>query len=218
VNHFESDSRATRVSLLSRVRDTANHAAWQEFEIRYRELLIRFCRRRGLQRADAEDVTQIIFLNLARSLPGFVYDPQRGRFRSYLYRVAKNAIQRFIECPDTARTALEVSELEAIAVDDDDPLDEIWEQEWADHHYRLAMKQLRQVVDPRTVQVFERLVSGATTAQASEEFGMKADAVDKVRQRVRARLQKLIAEQVREEDEIVEGVDRGTPPAPAENP
>lgn len=217
MDYIESDSKATRVSLLSRVRDTADRAAWQEFENRYRELLIRFFRTRGLQRADADAVTQIIFLNLARSLPKFVYDPHRGRFRSHLYRVARNAIQRFIECPDTARTALEAGELEAIAAVDADRLDEIWEQEWADHHYRLAMQRLRRVVDPRTVQVFERLVAGATTVQAAEEFGMKPDAVDKIRQRVRGRLQDWIAEQVREEDEIVDGEDRSSPPAAAEN-
>jgi RNA polymerase sigma-70 factor (ECF subfamily) len=211
---FDSDSKATSASLLSRIRDTADRAAWQEFESLYRELLIRFCRRRGLQRADADDVTQIIFLNLAKSLPGFIYNAQRGRFRSYLYRVARNAITRYLSCPETARAALDIDMLDALAADRDEGLDEIWEQEWADHHYRLAMRRLREMVEPRTVQVFERLVAGATVARAAEELGMKVDAVEKIRQRVRARLQDLIAEQVREEDEIIAGTEGGPPLTP----
>ena len=39
---------STAVSLLSRCRDTSDQAAWRELDERYRDLLICFCRRRGL--------------------------------------------------------------------------------------------------------------------------------------------------------------------------
>jgi RNA polymerase sigma-70 factor (ECF subfamily) len=59
----------TRASLLSRVRDVADEAAWREFQALYHDLLIRFCRRQGLQEADAADVVQTVMANLLRSLP-----------------------------------------------------------------------------------------------------------------------------------------------------
>ena len=58
----------THPTLLSRVRDHEDHRSWREFDSRYRELILRFCRRRGLQQSDAEDVRQIVMLNLARAL------------------------------------------------------------------------------------------------------------------------------------------------------
>src|SRR5690348_14597759 len=82
----------TQPSLLSRVRNPSDDQAWREFELKYRELILRFCRRQGMQQADAEDVIQIVLANLLRSLPNFLYDRNRGRFRDYLYRSVRNAI------------------------------------------------------------------------------------------------------------------------------
>ena len=50
------ESTPTRASLLSRVRDPENDAAWREFEATYRDLIIRYCRARALQVADAAQV------------------------------------------------------------------------------------------------------------------------------------------------------------------
>ena len=78
--------QTTRPSLLARVRDLDDHHAWVEFESRYRDLILGYCRRRGLQRSDAEDVRQMVMLNLAQaSSRNFEYQPQRsGRFRDYI--------------------------------------------------------------------------------------------------------------------------------------
>ena len=77
-------SSTTHPSLLSRVRDTDDVAAWHEFEARYGDLILRYCRARRVQHADAEDVRQLVMIGLASSLRSFTYDPARGRFRSYL--------------------------------------------------------------------------------------------------------------------------------------
>jgi hypothetical protein len=45
----------TPASLLSRVRDHEDTAAWSEFDVRYRDRIIRYALRRGLQAHDAED-------------------------------------------------------------------------------------------------------------------------------------------------------------------
>ena len=86
---------ATRLSLLTRVRDAGDARAWNEFEQRYSELVFRYALARGLQFADAEDVRQVVFLRLANALREFTYDPARGRFRSYLGAMVKNAIALF---------------------------------------------------------------------------------------------------------------------------
>jgi RNA polymerase sigma factor (sigma-70 family) len=198
----------TRLSLLSRVRDPGNAAAWREFEERYRPLLLRFCLNRGVQIADAEDVVQLVLAAMARVLPTFEYDAQRGRFRSYLFRCTANAIVRVRARPTRGPTALVMDEvtLDGLAQDGAEPSDpqaeRQWEREWVAHHYRLALAAVSEQCDERSIRVFERCLSGSSPEAIANEFSMSVDAVYKVRQRVRQRMQEQIAQQVREEDEI----------------
>jgi RNA polymerase sigma factor (sigma-70 family) len=190
----------TRPSLLSRVRDVTDHAAWAEFDSRYRELLFRYCRRRGLSATDAEDVRQMVMLRLVQAMPRFHYDPAVGRFHDFLYRIARNVIADFRDCPNpAARTVVNDKTLTCLADCADEP-DGEWEQEWLDHHLRLALDAVRQTCDPRSVAAFERLMNGATIEQVAMEFVMNYDAVQKSTRRMRERIQQRIAEQIREED------------------
>jgi RNA polymerase sigma-70 factor (ECF subfamily) len=192
----------THASLLSRVRDPADHEAWRLFEAKYRELILRFCRRQGLQQADAEDVLQLAMQFLVKSLPQFVYDPARGRFRDYLYRTVRSALARRSGRPRIPETALDTTMLAVLRDDDESPAAALWEREWVDHHYRLAMDTLRRTFEQRSLEVFERLVNGALVEEAASAFGMSPDAVYKARQRVRARLTELITQQVRDEEAV----------------
>lgn len=193
----------TQPSLLSRVRDPADHQAWRQFEAKYRQLILRFCRRRGLQQTDAEDVLQLAMTNLVQALPKFVYDPNRGRFRDYLYQVVRSAISRLKSRPNSAARGLDTGMLEMLASEDAHAA-ALWEREWVNHHYRLAMEMVRESFEPRSVEVFERSVRGESIEQLAETFGMSTQAVHKVRQRIRHRMQELIAQQVREEDAVNE--------------
>ena len=51
---------------------------------------------------------------------------------------------------------------------------------------------------------FDRSVAGTKVAELARAFGISEQAVHKVRQRIRDRMEELIAEQVREEDSIDE--------------
>ena len=192
----------TQPSLLSRVRDSSDQAAWREFEAKYRELILRFCRRRGLQQADAEDVLQLAMQFLVKSLPQFAYDPKRGRFRDYLYQTVRSAISRLKERPIPAGRALDTSMMAVLADEDESQTAALWEREWINHHYRQAMETIRHSFDPRSLDVFDRLMAGAGVDEVARAFEMSADAVYKVRQRVRGRMEELIAMQVREEEDV----------------
>lgn len=190
----------TRGSLLLRLRDSADSAAWREFELQYRELMMRFARRRGLQHADAEDVVQRAFAGLARNLPKFTYDPDRGRFRNYLFRSVRNALSDWARARDGHFDPLRSTLLGVLSVDPGSDELAAWEQEWVSHHYRIALDDVRESFEPKSVDIFNRSIAGATVAQLANEFNMNEDAVRKVRQRVRCRMEELIAEQIREED------------------
>ena len=62
------DSPSTRPSLLVRLRDPSDGSAWEEFLEIYAPLLRSLARRKGLQEADAADLTQDVFRAVARAI------------------------------------------------------------------------------------------------------------------------------------------------------
>lgn len=85
-----SDFPTTQFDLLMRVRDTTDRSAWEEFASTYRPAIYRFARHRGLQEADAEDLAQNVLAAVADRIGEWEPDPERGRFRTWLSRVAMN--------------------------------------------------------------------------------------------------------------------------------
>jgi RNA polymerase sigma-70 factor (ECF subfamily) len=70
----DDDTRSrlhTRPSLLLRIRDSADTEAWRQFADLYARVVYGYCRRRGLQDADAADVTQEVLAQVARSIRSF---------------------------------------------------------------------------------------------------------------------------------------------------
>ena len=61
----------TEPSLLFRLRDQQDAAAWTRFVDLYGPLIHRYARRRGLQDADAADLTQDVLCSVARAMRGF---------------------------------------------------------------------------------------------------------------------------------------------------
>lgn len=81
---------ATRQSLLLRVRDLSDRAAWQDFVECYAPRVFAWCLRFRLQEADAADATQTVLMKLVEGLRSFEYDSERGRFRSWLKTVTRH--------------------------------------------------------------------------------------------------------------------------------
>ena len=90
------DSLSTRPSLLIRLRDPGDDRAWAECVEIYTPLVHRLARHRGLQEADAADIAQEVFRILARSIHRFDVSPEKGSFRGWLFRVARNLLIDFL--------------------------------------------------------------------------------------------------------------------------
>ena len=152
---------------------------------------------------------QLVYLRLAKGLRNFEYDPKRGRFRDYLAKVVRSAISRHFARPNPVGIGLGTT-LKAVLPGDDGQAESVWEQEWVDHHYRMAMLTIRATFEERSMHVFERLLAGESVAVVAETSELSQQAVHKIKQRIKARLQELIAAQIREEDEPMAAVPRAT--------
>jgi RNA polymerase sigma-70 factor (ECF subfamily) len=67
-------------------------AAWALFEPLYRPVILAWCERRHLPSETSEELTQEILLKLSVKFVGHCYDPDRGRFRSWLKTVVGNVL------------------------------------------------------------------------------------------------------------------------------
>ena len=82
----------TKSEILVRIQSHEDREAWEQFVSMYRPIIYRIARRRGLQDADAQDVTQRVLLSVAGAIHRWESGDDRVRFRHWLRRVTKNAV------------------------------------------------------------------------------------------------------------------------------
>ncbi len=192
--------QTTEPSLLARLRDPHDQDAWFRFENRYGELIVRYCLARGLQWDDAEDVRQMVLMNLHRAFPRFEYQPEKGRFRGYLATTVRRSIHRQMTRPFRKQELLEMKDGAHREPAAEDRSDEIWETEWLEHHLRLALRRIRPTLEPKSTVVFERFLRGEGTDEIASSMGMTVAAVHKVKQRVRDKVRALVTQQIEDEE------------------
>ncbi len=200
----------TQHTLIARLRDPNDEIAWTRFEQGYRELVVRFAMKQGLQPSDAEDVAQAVFQSLLSAMQGFTLDRSKGRFRDYLFRAVRNEVSRQAgkrrpisasECLIEVKDGFVSTQIEQAA----DPTSEAeahraFENEWIDHHFRMAFTEIRRTFSPDSVAIFERLLAGTSIESTAEAFATTTQAVHKVKQRIRDRMQELVSAQIAEEE------------------
>lgn len=91
-----ADLPETRNSLLLRLKNRSSDS-WSEFLAIYEKSIVAFARRKGLQEADAKDVCQEVLSAVENKLASWDFDPSKGKFRGWLFRVARNiAVDKII--------------------------------------------------------------------------------------------------------------------------
>ena len=145
----------TRPSLLVRIRDRQDAESWRTFVELYTPPVLRYCRLRGLQDADAADVTQDVMAEVARSMHSFGYSPERGRFRDWLGTITRRKVNRHLTKKNRGTTGVggdnpteALENLTAIEADAD------WTAEFNAQILRAALDRVRPLFAPATWKAF----------------------------------------------------------------
>ena len=180
----------TRPSLLVRIRDTGDKEAWRLFVDLYAPMIYGFARRRGLQDADAADLTQDVFRTVAVRPPD--YDPHRGTFRGWLYTVTRNKVRDFVERRQRIPTTGDTATMDEQPAPEDDDVAQ-WDRDYEKRLFHWAAEQIRGEFAETTWQAFWRVaVDGVGTAEVAAAMGLSVGAVYVAKSRVVARLRKQI--------------------------
>jgi RNA polymerase sigma factor (sigma-70 family) len=186
---------ATRVTLLGRLRASPNDpAAWAEFVEWYGRRIYVWCRAWGLQEADAQDVTQDVFLNLSVRMQDFRYDP-RGSFRAWLKTVTHHAWQDYLAKQQRlGRGSGSDSMLDRLAaVEARDDLERGLAEAFDQELLKEAAARVQLRVEPRTWNAFRLLaIEGRPGSEVAQRLDMKVATVFVARSKV----QRMLHEEV----------------------
>lgn len=192
------EAPATRQSLLLRLRDHQDHQAWAQFVDVYAPLIYDYARQRGLQDADAADLTQACLRRFAVSVGSLEYDPRRGSFRGWLFTLVRNQLRDFLHRPRRFQQGSgdwRVQHLLAhqAAPEPDEAAD--WERDWRSNMFAWAAEQVRPRVVAATWQAFwKTAVENKSGPEVAKELGLTVAAVYLAKSRVMARLRAVIHE------------------------
>lgn len=188
----------TRASLILRLPNAADVAAWDELVAIYGPLVFRMAVRKGLQRADADDLVQEVFVAIARSVSDWLERPDRGRFRAWLLRIARNTAVNFLTRPAHRPWATggdDAARMLAAMPAPESELSSRFDLEYRREVFRWAAEQVRQTVAETTWQAFWLShVEGTSISDAAEQLGISVGNVYVARSRVINRLQQLVNE------------------------
>ena len=198
----------TRISLILRLAEPEDVAAWQEFVDVYTPALLAVARRQGLQPADAEDVTQEILFAVARAVERFQPDATRARFRTWLSRIARNLIADFRTGRAKRPLAMTVTDSWLRRADweprsgDEAPggvdCDPEFQTAYRAALYRAAAERIRHRVAAKTWNAFQATaVAGQGVEQTADDLGMTPGGVYVARCRVLKMLRREVAEMER---------------------
>jgi RNA polymerase sigma-70 factor (ECF subfamily) len=192
----------TRLSLLERLRGPNSARAWDEFVRLYEPLLTSYVRARGVAEHDVEDIVQQLNISLWRTMPTFQLDKQRGRFRTWLYQMAANAVTDHFR-KKGRRGKHETSQTEHTP--EPVTIDESPDAKWAECERQQAYEQAREKVRAGSQEAswacFERyLLANRTAEEVGAELNMLPNTVRKNASRILAKIREE-AQAIREEME-----------------
>jgi len=194
-SHPESANPGSTDSGLVEGMCARDEQAWTQFVDEYSQLIYVWCRKCGLQSADARDVSQQVFHAVSRSIGTFSESSGKGRFRGWLFTITRNLIRnhltRTLRGPRSqGGTSIQLRLLEEPeAISEESLSAETFSNQPTT--IQAILDSARTEFDDRTWQCFWMVaMEGHTAVEVAERLGMNPAAVRQAKYRVTKRLRR----------------------------
>lgn len=187
----------TQASLIARVKNPADAAAWTEFLAIYRPVVYRLARAKGLQDSDAEDLAQRVFLSVSRAIGAWEPTAAAPPFRVWLFKITRNAILNALtrKHPDQPAGSTSVWELLHQHPATEDGSSEEFLKESRREAFRWAAEEIRNEFSPVTWNLFwQTAIVGQPAEEVAAQYRRTPGAVYMARFRVMKRLKEKVCE------------------------
>ena len=185
----------TRASLILRLQDGDDVAAWEEFVQIYSPVVYRVALKRGFQPADADNITQEVLLAVARSVTQWLERTDRGSFRAWLLRIARNEAFDLINGKATRSLGRDGPDAESLFADLP-AKSEISSQLDREHEravFQWAARRVRDAVAEHTWQASSLThIEGQSVDEVARLLNLRPGNVYLARSRVMARIKELV--------------------------
>lgn len=198
---LEKYADRTRRSLILKLANWQDQRSWDEFYRTYWRLIYSVAIQAGLHEQEAWDVVQETVLTIADQTRKNLYDPERGSFKTWLWKVTRWRIgdqfrQRRKETASAGSPEADSSELtplDYVADEGDSSFEKIWEKEWRENMMKAALERVKMKVAPKQFQIFDyNVIQGMRAAEVRRKLGVSLAQVYLAKHRVGSLLKKEI--------------------------
>lgn len=194
--HIKRDNRVksiqTRKTLIERIIESNDDVSWETFCDSYQDYIFIMIKNMGVTHQDSEELKQDVLVKAWEALPNFRYDPEKGKFRWWLFTIVKNTVYKYYR--KNAKTFN--SELN-IDLTDDAPVikpevEKIAEEEWKRFVVQKAWDSVKKEFDHNVIEIFSELSKGRDVKELAKEYALKENTIIAYKSRVRRRLYREI--------------------------
>ncbi len=142
-----------RRQVAGRVQERTWRQAWDRFHLLYAPLVERIVAACDVPQSDFRDCVQEVWMEIVRKLPSLNYDPQRGRFCSWLSTVTRRKVLHLLRRRGRRTPTVKIDEVELHLCDPDQDPAVIYQRSQEREYVRAAMSELRRRVSPTNYRV-----------------------------------------------------------------
>jgi len=184
----------TRPSLIIRLRDQADQAAWWSFVETYEPFLHHQILRQGVPSSHVDDVAQQVLMAIAASVDGWSDDGREASFRRWVNRVARNVVIKFMT-RGRQQLAYGGSESVEFLSQQEQPADPALERQYEHELIVWAAEKVRDEFAATSWQAFwETMIEQRSVAEVAEQIGVSPGSIYMSRSRIINRLRDVVAE------------------------
>ncbi len=197
-HELEKFADRTRRSLILKLSDWKDRKSWDEFYRTYWRPIYSVAIQAGLRDHEAWDVVQEVVIYIAKQSRKQVYDPERGSFKSWLWKITSwrindqfRARSKDTSAATTSASLPPSSSLDFVPDLGSSSFEKIWDKEWQRNIMKAALERVKTKVSPKQFQIFDyNVIRGMGPSEVHKKLGVSLAQVYIAKHRVGALLKK----------------------------